>query len=414
VRLKDGLVPAVLSLCATVAQAQTADMDHGHHMSAADMAAMEGTEGMEGMPAMAGMADHGLMWHRGPWLMMAHGTFNWVYDNQGGPRGGRQGFLSGMLMGSAERQLGGNDTLQLKAMVSPEPLMGPAGYPLLLAAGETADGHTLLVDRQHPHDLFMELSASYSHRLSDQTLLTLYAGLPGQPAFGPPAFMHRASISDSPEAPIAHHWLDSTHISFGVLTAGISHARFGVEASAFRGREPDQHRYDIEAPSLDSWSARLSWRLAETVTVQTSWAQLHSPEALEPQRDEQRWSTSVSYTGRPGARGWWATTLATGRKKPDGLPARSAWSAEATYHPDAQWSLYGRAEHVESDEWQPAPDLQQARKLTLGAVHDWPLGSHLWLGLGLQLSQAGVSPALRATYGHQPYGAMAFLRLRSR
>lgn len=32
--------------------------------------------------------------------------------------------------------------------------------------------------------------------------------------------MRRELILDSPQAPITHHWLDSMHISFGVVTAG--------------------------------------------------------------------------------------------------------------------------------------------------------------------------------------------------
>ena len=134
-------------------------------------------------------------------------------------------------------------------MVSPDPLMGKKGYPLLLASGETADGVEHLVDRQHPHDFFMELSASYSVKLAEKASAFIYAGLPGEPAFGPPAFMHRQSISTSPEAPISHHWLDSTHITFGVVTGGLIYDRAKLEVSRFNGREPDQHRWNIETAS---------------------------------------------------------------------------------------------------------------------------------------------------------------------
>src|SRR5690606_6263767 len=121
-----------------------------------------------------------------------------------------------------------------------------------------ADGVAPLVDRQHPHDLFMELSASYSRPLSDRSSVFAYVGLPGEPAFGPPAFMHRMSAMDSPEAPITHHWLDSTHIVFGVATLGYAQDDWKVEVSGFRGREPDQDRYDIEEPDLDSIAFRVS------------------------------------------------------------------------------------------------------------------------------------------------------------
>ena len=145
-------------------------------------------------------------------------------------------------------------------MLSLDPAMGKGGYPLLLQTGETADGHEHLVDRQHPHDAFMELSASYSHPLGETGAAYIYAGLPGEPALGPSAFMHRFSGMDNPESPITHHWLDSTHVTFGVATVGYSwHDKMKLEGSLFTGREPDQSRWDIETPKLDSWSVRASW-----------------------------------------------------------------------------------------------------------------------------------------------------------
>ncbi|HET7281112.1 MAG TPA: hypothetical protein VFI67_02205, partial [Sphingomicrobium sp.] len=146
------------------------------------------------------------------WMLMTHGVLNLVADHQSGPRGGDKAFVSGMLMGMATHPLG-SGSVEFRAMVSPDPLMGPRGYPLLLASGETANGRTPLVDRQHPHDFFMELSGSVSQTIGPKISLFLYGGLPGEPAFGPPSFMHREAIMDSPEAPITHHWLDSTHIT---------------------------------------------------------------------------------------------------------------------------------------------------------------------------------------------------------
>jgi hypothetical protein len=193
----------------------------------------------------------------GEWMTMWHAMFNGVYDNQGGPRGDTKTFVSGMVMAMAQRQVEAS-TFGFRAMMSPEPFMGANGYPNLLATGETADGRTHLVDRQHPHELFMELAATYSYQFAKTSSVYLYAGLPGEPALGPSAFMHRTSGLDNPEAPITHHWLDSTHIVFGVLTAGVVLDTVKLEASTFRGREPDQYRFDIEAPKFDSYSARAS------------------------------------------------------------------------------------------------------------------------------------------------------------
>ena len=222
---------------------------------------------------------------------MGHAMLYGVYDRQGGPRGGEKVFVSGMAMGMARRPVGPG-IFQLRAGLSPDPLMGRRGFPLLLASGETADGANPLVDRQHPHDLFVELSASYSLPLSESSSLFAYAGLPGEPAFGPPPFMHRLSALDSPEAPITHHWLDSTHISFGVITAGIIAGDFKLEGSRFNGREPDQHRFDIETGPLDSTALRLSWNPARSLSLQASWARLIDSEQLEPGEDQTRWSAT--------------------------------------------------------------------------------------------------------------------------
>jgi hypothetical protein len=255
----------------------------------------------------------GVMFMSGEWMLMGHANLFGVYDHQGGPRGGSKTFAAGMVMGMAQRPVGKAGTLGFRAMLSPDPFMGANGYPLLFATGETANGRAPLVDRQHPHDLFMELSGSYSYRLSDTDAAFLYFGLPGEPALGPPAFMHRFSGMDMPEAPITHHWLDSTHITFGVLTAGYVLDKFKVEASGFRGREPDQHRYNIEHPALDSLSTRLTWNPISDLSAQVSWGHLHSPEQLEPNVSENRITASFTYNKPFGDGNNWATTFAVGR-----------------------------------------------------------------------------------------------------
>jgi hypothetical protein len=181
----------------------------------------------------------GLHGKAGDWMTMIHGQVNLVYDHQGGPRGGTKTFVPGMLMGMAQKETA-DGAIGLRAMISPDPFMGASGYPLLFATGESANGRDHLVDRQHPHDLFMELAATYRKDLSANSSVFVYGGLPGEPALGPPAFMHRTSGMDIPEAPITHHWLDSTHITFGVVTAGLIIDNWKLEGSAFRGREPDQ------------------------------------------------------------------------------------------------------------------------------------------------------------------------------
>ena len=194
--------------------------------------------------------ESGLHVMSGDWMLMAHGTLNLVYDHQAGPRGDDEAFASGMLMGMAQHPLG-NGTLQFKAMISPDPLMGPRGYPLLLASGETANGADRLIDRQHPHDLFMELSASASQTIGRNSSVFVYGGLPGEPAFGPPAFMHREAIMDLPEAPITHHWLDFDAHQLRRAHRGAGHRQGEDRSEPIYVREPDQHRWNIETGPLD-------------------------------------------------------------------------------------------------------------------------------------------------------------------
>ena len=349
----------------------------------------------------------------GDWSFMGHAMLNGVYSWQEAPRGDEKAFLSGMVMGSARRDFADGNTLQLRAMLSPDPIMGKRGYPLLLAAGETADGVTPLIDRQHPHDFFMELSASYSVRLSDRASLYLYGGLPGEPAFGPPAFMHRLSIMDSPEAPITHHWLDSTHITFGVVTAGLVLDRFKLEASRFNGREPDEQRWNIETGPLDSTSIRLSWNPVRTLSLQASWADLRSPEQLEPEEDEERWSASAIHT-LPLPRGWWSTTAAFARRSSDHEDL-DAWLLESAVRRDA-WTLFGRAEMIETNELvrignHHGPTFRVG-KVSLGAVHDFAIAQNVKLGLGGLYALNFVPDALEPSYRGNPAGAMAFVRLK--
>lgn len=148
--------------------------------------------------------------------------------------------------------------LGLRGMFSLDPIIERSyGYPLLFQSGESFKGQPIH-DRQHPHDLVDELSATYSRRTGGSGSAYLYLGYPGEPALGPPTFMHRASGMDYPDAPLAHHWEDSTHITFGVATLGYNFGNIKVESSAFNGREPNENRYSFDSPSLNSYSGRVS------------------------------------------------------------------------------------------------------------------------------------------------------------
>jgi hypothetical protein len=317
-----------------------------------------------------------------------------------------------MLMGMAQRRVGVAGMLQLRAMVSPDPLMGPRGYPLLLATGETADGKAALVDRQHPHDLFMELAARVDLGIAPGTTAFLYGGPVGEPALGPPAFMHRASARLNPEAPITHHWFDSTHIIYGVVTAGVASRLWQIEASAFRGREPDEHRWDIETPRLDSWSVRATLTPSSNWALQVSHGRLEQPEALHPGEDEARTTASVQYNSGHGL----AATAAFSAK--NRLPGRTltGWLAEANWDFAERHTLFGRIENLANDELFPNPAdplhdrAFRVTKLQAGYAYTLPLGP-FGLSLGGSAARFFKPSALDAAYGQHPMGYTLFAKL---
>jgi hypothetical protein len=356
----------------------------------------------------------------GDWMFMGHALINGIYDQQGGPRGGDKTFVNGMVMGVAERPLG-DGTLGFRAMLSPDPFMGPNGYPLLLATGETADGRTPLIDRQHPHDLFMELAGSYSHDLSANSSVFVYAGLPGEPALGPSAFMHRTSGMDIPEAPITHHWLDSTHITYGVVTLGTVLDTWKIDASVFRGREPDQYRFDIEEPWLDSFSARLSWNPIRELALQVSWGRLHSPEQLAPNVNEDRLTASATYTQPFGTNNIWSSTIAWGRKMNNPGNTLDGFLVESEVIFRQTYTLFMRAERVAEDELLDVPGLQSlgapapiftVSKVTLGGIYDFPIADHLKFGIGALVSKYGIPGDLKPIYSSDPTSYMLFFRMK--
>jgi hypothetical protein len=274
-------------------------MDHqamGHEMPMADGGEAAAFAIGSGTSRLPGAESHmsGLHVMTGDWMLMAHGYVWGVHSDQGGPRGDSKSYVQSMLMANAERPLGDSAKLTLKSMWSLEPLMSARGYPNLFATGETAGGEPL-IDRQHPHDLFMELAARVDVQLGDGLSAFIYGGPVGEPALGPTAFMMRRSARYNPEAPISHHWFDSTHITYGVATAGLYGDQWQLEGSAFRGREPDEERWGIETPKLDSWSVRGSWNPTPNWSAQMSYGRIKQPEALHHDEDEGRLTASVSY-----------------------------------------------------------------------------------------------------------------------
>ena len=350
------------------------------------------------------------------WSAMAHGLVNAIYDKQSGPRGDDKSFTQSMAMLMGTRALAAG-TLGLRAMVSLDPTMGKRGYPLLFQTGETADGTTPLVDRQHPHDFFMELAGSYSLDLAPDSAAFAYFGLPGEPALGPTAFMHRFSGMRIPEAPLTHHWLDSTHITFGVATVGVSKGPIQIEGSWFNGREPDSARWNIETRAFDSWSVRLSYNPVPALSMQVSHGDLKSPEQLEPDTRVKRTTASISHHLRTGADDW-ATTLAYGINKKSGAghdASEPGWLLESTYVMRDAHTFFARAEKVKNGELFDSGHALHGRqfdirKLSLGYIHDIVETGPVKWGVGALVGFIQAPSELDPYYGSSPRSYMVFLQ----
>ncbi len=354
------------------------------------------------------------------WMVMAHGSVAVGYDHQGSDRG-RSLFIAPNSLMLMESRPAGGGSLLFRQMLSLDALtVTRRGYPLLLQSGESFGGEPLH-DTQHPHDLFMELAASYTRPLSGSLALELYAAPAGEPALGPPAFMHRASAASDPLAPLGHHWQDSTHISFGVLTAGLFTRKVKVEGSWFNGREPDDRRFDFDFHRLDSGSGRISFNPTGSLSLQASYGFLASPEELEPGESVRRFTTSASLDRRLHSGGNWATTAVFGRNDPERGRATSSWLLETDLDLGGRSVVFGRAEYVRKS----GRDLALTPSLAAGtfaignlvagyAFKLRPVGSFV-PALSVRGSLNFVGRELEPFYGtRHPAGVLLFLHVHPR
>jgi hypothetical protein len=359
----------------------------------------------------------------GEWLLMFHYNAVLGVNSQGGPRGVTKLESANWFMPSALRRVG-NGTLELRGMFSLEPFtFPPGGSPLLFQTGETYKGQ-LIIDRQHPHDLFMELSATYTVPLGEKATWFGYVGYPGDPALGPTAFMHRASSSENTSAPLSHHLQDSTHISFGVVTTGFTYRGLKLEGSLFNGREPGENRYNFEANPWTSRSARLSYAPNSNWSMQVSYGFLRNPEALEP-GDVRRTTASITYN-RPLDRGNWASSFIWGRNHENHggeLFNLNGYTAESTLNFLDKNFLYTRLELTDKNQLLRASDRQ-----LLGITDHHPsfrIGGYtggyareIWssektsVALGSDLTFYSKPAILDPIYGSSPVSWKIFVRLR--
>ncbi|HLP29373.1 MAG TPA: hypothetical protein VK147_12090 [Candidatus Didemnitutus sp.] len=355
----------------------------------------------------------------GGWQLMLHGSLflrqTWVNINNKDKRSDAKFDAPNYVMAMAQRKIGENGLLSLQAMISLDPLtVGGAGYPLLFQTGESWEGKPL-VDHQHPHDLFASLAIAYTQRMNEDVDLTAYLGYPGEPALGPTAFMHRASSIANPDAPLGHHWLDATHIVFGVGTLGVRVGQFKAEGSIFTGREPDENRYDFDKPLFDSYSWRVSWAPSRNITAQVSQGYINQPE-FGSTADVIRTTASMQFAaGTTDA--WWSGMIAGGHNNAGHGHEEFAVLAETAV--DINGTVpYLRAEWVQKSREELAIEgegahgiIEDITAVTLGISQRLATIALLDVSIGAQATANFFAPSLQDVYGTTPLSAQIYLRL---
>ena len=364
---------------------------------------------------------HAAHYKVGRWTLMLHGRGFLQYDWQGGSRGSDQVGIVNWAMGAATRPLGAGQ-LQLRTMLSAEPwTIGGRGYPLLVQSGESHRG-AALHDRQHPHDLFMELAALYERPVARNLALSLYLAPVGEPAVGPVAFPHRPSAADDPLAPISHHWQDGAHITFGVVTAGVFTHAVKLEGSWFNGREPDDHRtgFDYSGRRLDSYAARLTVNPSLRWSISAWYGYVKSPEVLHPDESLHRCGVAALTTRPFGRRGQWASAVIWGANDPigSGRPSNSV-VLESALDFDGTNVIFGRAEYVRKSAAElvipavPPTTAYDVGALAVGYLRAVGTVTGFAAGVGVRGSVNFVSRRLETVYSSRtPAGVALYLRLR--
>jgi hypothetical protein len=364
---------------------------------------------------------YGYMIHSKKWMYMAHGSIFLRYDNQNFNNDDKRGDSRFdaptwfMLMG--QRKVGEKGLFHFSSMLSLDPVIeGGKGYPLLFQTGESYKGQPL-IDRQHPHDLFSELSVSYAHAFTKNVDAFVYVGYPGEPALGPVTFMHRPSSLDNPNSPISHHWVDATHITFGVVTAGVRVGKFKLEGSSFTGREPNEERYGFDKPRFNSWSSRLSFNPSMNWALQVSHGYVKSPEELHPDENVNKTTASAIYSLDMGNENKLNATVLWGMNKQKAHEGENAFMAEGAWRMKKA-SVYTRYEFTEksAEELVLGPALEEH---TVYGIHAFTLGANYDLfelyktrvAAGGQWSMYGAPASLNTFYGKNPMAVQVYLRI---
>jgi hypothetical protein len=210
-----------------------------------------------------------------------------------------------------------------------------------------------------------------------------------------------------------------------VITAGLAGGWLRVEASGFHGREPDEHRWQIQQGGIDSWSTRLTVQPGQNWSGQYSYGRLHSPEAVFPAEDQERMTASAMYNRALAHEGNWASTVGWGRTRdlPDNL-VENSYLLESTLRFGGRNYAFTRVEDVDRTSElllgeKPLPpgfvEQPAGRVAAYTFGYDRDVRAHLphvLTALGAQVTVYQPGAKLDPVYGTDPMGVVVFLRVR--
>lgn len=351
---------------------------------------------------------------------MIHGNIFIRYNNQDitneGIRGDSKIDAPNWFMAMGQRRVGQKGLFHFNAMFSLDPIFGGEGYPLLFQTGETFKGKPL-VDRQHPHNLFSELSIAYTQSFTKDIDAFVYFGFPGEPALGPVAFMHRPSSMNNLDSPLGHHWQDATHITFGVATVGFRYKILKLDASLFTGREPGEARYGFDRPRFDSYAYRLTVNPINSLSAQISRAFIKSPEIVEPDENVHRTTASILHSlPLQGHNHSLSSAFIWGYNDSGEHHQENSFTIESNLQFD-RFAAYGRFENIEKSATELLLDQFEEHELfninafTLGINYTFLRQWKTNFALGAQGTLYSADERLDLIYGNTPKSFEVYLRL---
>jgi hypothetical protein len=371
---------------------------------------------------------YAIHWGNTNWSWMLHGNLSARYTTQDAGSDGHRGASKfdgpNWIMLTANHPFSLRRQITLRGMWSLDPLTeGKSGYPLLFQTGESVDDRPL-IDRQHPHDLFSELAVIYGHTLNTDAGYFVYLAYPGEPALGPPAFMHRPSARSILDAPIGHHWQDATHITFGVATLGFRFKACKLDGSVFTGREPNELRWDFDKPRFDSYSARISVNPTDRWAWQASGGYLRSPDALDPAVNLYRITASAVYAVPIRDFNNFSVSAIWGMNRianPTAAPASENSQPQHSFLLESNlrldpYDFFGRTEWIQKSALEIGLPQFPGEKfavgvLSLGLDRDILRWKQMKLLIGAQGSAYSVPTSLKSVYGRAPFSVEVFLRV---